>query len=214
MTVRRRHAGAAVYKLCSLFLQYPDAEIIAAREDLTDEVARLSRSPAASALARFCDWWRLEDPLALEQHYVATFDLDRRCGLYLTYFTDGDKRRRGAALLRLKQLHRAAGLPLAEGELPDFLPAMLEFAAAAPDRDGAIVLREHRPALELLRASLREARSPYGLVLEGVCLAVGKPTSLERTRAGELAADGPPHELVGLEPYGVTSQAPATEARP
>jgi len=207
-----RPRAATTLKLCSLFLQYPDAEIVAARKDLSAEVARLSRSPAAATLARFCAWWTDEDPLALEQHYVETFDLDRRCGLYVTFYTDGDKRQRGAALLRLKRLYRAAGLPLADGELPDFLPAMLEFAMAAPDGQGAIVLREHRPALELLRTSLHDRSTPYAHVLDAVCLALGKTTGAARTTARQLAAAGPPFELVGLQPFGASSETPTTEA--
>jgi len=213
MIVRSRRAGAATtYKLCSVFLQYPGPELIEARHDLSAVAVELPRSPAAQALSRFCEWWTVEDPIALEQHYVETFDLDRRCGLYLTYYTDGDKRQRGAALLRLKRLYRAAGLPLADGELPDFLPAMLEFAAAAPSGQGTIVLREHRAALELLRSALNDRDTPYALVLDAVCLALGKPTAVERTRTGELAAAGPPQELVGLEPYGAPRQPPTTEA--
>ena len=150
--------------------------------------------------------------MALEQHYVETFDLERRCGLYLTFYTDGDKRHRGAALLRLKRLYRAAGLPIVTGELPDFLPAMLEFAAAAPNGQGAIVLREHRPALELLRASLRDRDTPYALVLDAICLALGKPSGAVTTQAAALAAAGPPVELVGLEPFVPADTAPS-EAR-
>ncbi len=209
----RRVTAATTYKLCSLYLQYPDPELIEARHELAAEVAELPRSPAARALAQFCEWWTVETPLALEQHYVETFDLDRRCGLYLTFYADGDKRQRGAALVRLKRLYRTAGLPLADGELPDFLPAMLEFAAAAPRGQGMIVLREHRPALELLRGALRDRDTRYALVLEAVCTALGKPSAVDRTRAGELAAAGPPGELVGLEPYGTPRQAPPTETR-
>lgn len=213
MIARNRRADAATtHKLCSLFLQYPDAELIAARRDLAAEVADLPRSSTTDALGRFCDWWTREDPLALEQHYVQTFDLDRHCGLYLTFYTDGDKRQRGAALLRLKRLYRAAGLPLADGELPDFLPAMLEFAAAAPSGQGTLVLREHRPSLELLRASLHDRDTPYALVVDGICLALGRPSGAERTRADELAAAGPPVELVGLSPF-TPGEAASTEAR-
>jgi nitrate reductase delta subunit len=209
----RSRRAATTYKLLSLFLQYPDAELIDARQDLAREVAQLPSSPAAKALQRFCDWWTREDPLALEQHYVETFDLDRRCGLYLTFYSDGDKRQRGAVLLRLGRLYRAAGLPLADGELPDFLPAMLEFAAAAPSGHGMIVLREHRPALELLRQALNDRDTPYAHVLDAVCMALGKPTSLDVTRTGELSAAGPPQELVGLEPYAARHETPTTEAR-
>ena len=87
---------------------------------------------AAEALERFCAWWAVQEPRSLQQHYVETFDLHKRCGLYLTFYGEGDKRARGAALLRLKRLYRAAGLPLESSELPDYLPVMLEFAAARP----------------------------------------------------------------------------------
>jgi nitrate reductase molybdenum cofactor assembly chaperone NarJ/NarW len=133
---RRRVSTATLYKLCSVLLLYPDAELLGARAELSSAAASLPSSPAATSLGEFCAWWEHEDPLALQQRYVETFDLDRRCGLYLTFYAQGDTRDRGPALLRLKRLYRAAGLPLAEGELPDFLPAMLEFAAAAPAGQG------------------------------------------------------------------------------
>lgn len=193
MRLRTRIGDAAVtYKLCSLMLSYPDDELLAARAELARE--------APPTLETFCRWWAAQDPLALQQHYVETFDLHKRSGLYLSYYGEGDRRARGLALLRLKQFYRAAGLPLAGTELPDYLPVMLEFAACAPDGRGAIVLREHRPALELLRAALRERGTPYADVLDVVCVTVGQPSGADRARVAQLATAGPPSELVGLEP--------------
>ena len=143
----------------------------------------------------------MQEPLSLQQHYVETFDLHKRCGLYLTFYGEGDKRARGAALLRLKRLYRAAGLPLESSELPDYLPVMLEFAASAPDRQGEIVLREHRAALELLRGSLHERGTPYAGLMDAICAAAGEPSAADRARAGRLAAAGPPSEMVGLETF-------------
>jgi nitrate reductase molybdenum cofactor assembly chaperone NarJ/NarW len=194
---RRLVEAGRIFKLCSLLLCYPDAELLAAREDLVLEAPPLLES--------FCNWWAAEDPLALQQHYVETFDLHRRCGLYLTFFGEGDRRARGQALLRLKRMYRAAGLPLeGSGELPDYLPVMLEFAASAPDGRGAIVLREHHPALELLRAGLRERGTRYADVLDAICLTVGEPSAADRARVVALAAAGPPSELVGLEAHATT----------
>jgi len=102
---RRRQNGVIEYKLCSLLLSYPDEELLGARPELIATVADLPASPAATALERFCEWWGPADPLALQQHYVHTFDLDKRCGLYLTFYDQGDKRDRGAALLRLRGSH-------------------------------------------------------------------------------------------------------------
>lgn len=210
---RRRASAPIVYKLCSLLLQYPDEELLDGRCELTAGAAELPSSPAAAALERFCEWWSGEDPLSLQQHYVETFDLNRRSGLYLTFYDQGDKRERGMALLRLKRLYRAAGLPLQAGELPDYLPVMLEFAAAAPPGHGGIVLREHRAALELVRASLRERETPYAHLLDAVCLTVGEPSAADHARAIKLAASGPPQELVGLEPFAPPEVMPTSGAR-
>ena len=216
MALRRRRAATtpALYRLCSLFLEYPDEELRAGRDELAGAVGELPPSEAAEALAEFCDWWANEDPLPLEQHYVEMFDLHKRCGLYVTFYGEGDKRDRGPALLRLKRLYRSAGLPLeGTGELPDFLPVMLEFAAAAPDGKGEIVLREHRAALELVRQGLRERGTPYAHVLDAVVATVGDLSAAERSQAVRLAASGPPQELVGLEPFTPPEIVPSVEAR-
>jgi nitrate reductase molybdenum cofactor assembly chaperone NarJ/NarW len=210
---RNRAATATTHKLCSLLLQYPDQELLDARAQLSAAVRELPATPARDALQRFCAWWSREDPLALQQHYVRTFDLDKRCGLYLGFYGEGDRRERGSALLRLKRLYRAAGLPLEGTELPDYLPVMLEFAAAAPSGRGSIVLREHRAALELVRASLRERQTPYADVLHAVCLTAGEISAADRARVVKLAASGPPQELVGLEPFAPPEVMPSAQAR-
>jgi nitrate reductase delta subunit len=210
---RRSASKARTYKLCSLLLQYPDEEILAARPDLQAAANELPRSPATIALVRFCDWCSAADPMALQQHYVQTFDLEKRSGLYLSFYGEGDRRQRGMALLRLKRLYRAAGLPLEVSELPDYLPVMLEFAAAAPRGHGDIVLREHRAALELVRHGLHDRGTPYADVLDAVCLTVGEPSAADHARAIKLAAEGPPHELVGLEPFSPPEVTPTGEAR-
>ncbi|HVW19350.1 MAG TPA: nitrate reductase molybdenum cofactor assembly chaperone [Solirubrobacteraceae bacterium] len=210
---RRRQSAATTYKLCSLLLSYPDEELLAARDEVVAVVAELRESPAAAALREFCGWWTSTPPLAAAQHYVETFDLRKRSGLYLTFYGDGDRRERGAALLRLKRMYRSAGLPLEGTELPDFLPAMLEFAADAPDGRGEIVLREHRAALELLHAALADLDSPYARVLDAVRLTLGEPSAADRARAVVLGAGGPPQELVGIEPFAPPEVVPAMEAR-
>ena len=110
----------------------------------------------------------------------------------MTFYSHGDRRERGLVLLRLKKLYRAAGLPPDEAELPDYLPLMLEFAAAADPERGDLVLREHRPALEVIRLSLHDRQSPYGCVLDAVCELVGGLSAAERLSLDRLLAQGPP----------------------
>lgn len=210
---RRAAQTSTVYQLCSLALQYPDDELLAGRSDLAATACGLTGSPAGEPLGRFYDWWAATPALALAQQYVETFDLHKRSSLYLTYYALGDKRERGVALLRLKKLYRAAGLPIEGRELPDYLPAMLEFASFAPPGHGELVLREQRPALELVRLSLHEQQSPYADVLDAVGSMLGELSAVERSGLGSLLAEGPPQELVGLEPFAPPEVMPSSGAR-
>jgi nitrate reductase delta subunit len=199
--VRRRSGQTRPYKLLSVLLRYPDERLLAGRDEIAAAVAVLPRSAERDGLARFAEHLAGSEPLELAQAYVETFDLRRRTSLYLTYYVHGDTRRRGMALLRLKRLYAAGGLEPAGGELPDYLPLVLEFAALAPPGLGESVLREYRPALELIRRGLQEAESPYALLLEALCAGLPRLTPLERERIRQLAADGPPAEQVGLQPF-------------
>ncbi len=194
------------FKLLSVLLRYPDQRLVEARDELAAAAA------GYAPLERFVASLAASTQSELERRYVETFDLRRRSGLYLSYYVHGDTRRRGMALLRLKRLYAAAGLEPTSGELPDYLPLMLEFAALAPAGAGETLLREYRPSLELLRTSLRDAGSPYADVLEALCRGLPRLSALEREHVRRLAEDGPPDEQVGLQPFAPPEVMPA-EAR-
>ncbi|MBO0838067.1 MAG: nitrate reductase molybdenum cofactor assembly chaperone [Actinobacteria bacterium] len=186
------------YKLASVLLQYPTAALIDGIGVLEAEAAAMPR-PAAAGFGRFLDWLRATPPGEVARHYVATFDLRRRCALYLTYYRYGDTRKRGMAMLTFKAAYRAAGYQPADDELPDYLPLVLDFAALHPR--GEKLMRSHQADLELLLRALRQAESPYAGVIEAVCAmlpAMRKPDLAVVARAW---ADGPPAEEVGLEPF-------------
>ncbi|GAB1516747.1 nitrate reductase molybdenum cofactor assembly chaperone [Actinophytocola sp. KF-1] len=191
-----------LFDLASVLLTYPDDRKFGAAAELRAAVAGIIHPEARERLTAFLDWFLTTDPLEVETHYVRTFDLRRRSGLYLTYYLHGDTRKRGIALLTLKQRYRAHGLRLADGELPDLLPVVLEFAAAAGPGDGEAPLRQHRRGLELLRTALAEAGSPYRHVLDAVVAALPPLNDADRDAIRALAEDGPPVESVGLAPYG------------
>lgn len=188
----------APYKLLSVLLQYPDDRVTRGREDLGAAIAALPRSGQRRLIERFWDWFGAAAATEVQQRYVETFDLQRRSSLYLTFYTEGDTRKRGQALLRLKHVYRAAGLEMEGPELPDFLPLMLEFAAIAPDGVGTRLLREHRAGLELLRLHLTEIQSPYRFLVEAVTAGLPRLAPPEIAIVGELLAAGPPSEQVGL----------------
>jgi nitrate reductase molybdenum cofactor assembly chaperone NarJ/NarW len=207
--MKRRHTEPplAPWALLSYLLRYPDADLAAARDEIAEEVSALPDGPVRAALDRFLAGWT-GDQTVLAARYVETFDLRRRASLHLTYYAHGDTRERGMALLRLKKLYRAAGLPMQSPELPDHLTVMLAFAALAPAGNGEALLAEHRPAIELLRLSLHDLESPYAHVLDAVAAGLPALSVTERGEVARLAREGPPEEAVGLEPYGPPEAMP------
>ncbi|MFD9453902.1 nitrate reductase molybdenum cofactor assembly chaperone [Streptomyces sp. NPDC059985] len=185
-------------------LQYPGDHF---HDELPRLRAALAGAPAepAALLGAFLDHTERLGPIELCAEYTATFDTRNRRCLYLTWWTDGDTRRRGLSLVRLKRIYRDFGLEFAGEELPDFLPVALEFAALREEA-GTELLQEHRAGLELLRLALTECGSPYARVLEAVCATLPGTSPRTRAAAKALARNGPPQELVGagsaLEPFG------------
>ncbi|MGW2745550.1 nitrate reductase molybdenum cofactor assembly chaperone [Streptomyces sp. NPDC001450] len=208
LTPEEAEARVLLLRLCSLLLQYPDAELAAARSVFTAAVGALPPSPAAEHLADFTAWFAGQEPEALERHYVEMFDLRRKSSLYLTYYLHGDTRRRGMALLTLNQRYRAMGWDIDGRELPDHLPVVLEFAALAGPGKGEAPLRQHRRGLELIHHALTDAKSPYRHVLASLLTLLPPPTEADLVAVAELAAEGPPSEDVGLDPYGAGEFAP------
>jgi nitrate reductase molybdenum cofactor assembly chaperone NarJ/NarW len=203
--VTSRQEAMVVCQAASILLQYPD-DVVRSRVPLVAAaVATLPPGRPRRALATFVDHLERTAPRDLAEHYVATLDRRRRCCLYLTWWTDGETRRRGQSLAVLKERYRRGGLELASSELPDYLPVVLEYAATGDLADGLALLQEHRAGVELLRLALRDARSPYAEVVEAVCALLPGPSPRDRAAAQRLAQAGPPTETVGLEPYAVGS---------
>ncbi|GIG65458.1 nitrate reductase molybdenum cofactor assembly chaperone [Phytomonospora endophytica] len=203
MTTVSARAQAVALQAASMCLQYPDAALLAQLPVAAEAVDALPPSPARERLGHFLDRAGATEPGELARHYVELFDTRKRCCLYLTWWSDGETRRRGSALAGLKERYRRAGADFDHAELPDFLPAVLEFAATVDLATGLELLQEHRPGLELLRLALLEAKTFYAAPVEAVCalLPGASPADVEAAKA--LARGGPPREQVGLEllPY-------------
>jgi nitrate reductase molybdenum cofactor assembly chaperone NarJ/NarW len=186
------------YKIASVLLQYPTVALVDGIGVLEAEVARLQR-PVAAQFGQFLGWLQATSPDEVAQHYTATFDLRRRCSLYLTYYRYGDTRKRGMAMLAFKATYRAAGFQPADDELPDYLPLVLDFAALHARGDK--LLRAHRADLELLRRGLAQAGSPYASVIEAVGALLPTLRKPDLAVVARAWATGPPAEEVGLEPF-------------
>lgn len=187
-------------RAASLLLRYPDDETLSVLPTLTAALDELP-APVAEPLRSVAAYRAGGDPATLAAGYVELFDFRRRCCLHLTYYTAGDTRRRGEALVLFAAAYKAAGVRVVDGELPDYLPAVLDLAAA--DDGGWRLLRENRVGLELLARALDAETSIYRHVLEAVTAMLPPAQPGDIAAAVRLARTGPPVEHVGLEPFGL-----------
>ncbi|UJP40397.1 nitrate reductase molybdenum cofactor assembly chaperone [Cellulomonas palmilytica] len=189
-----------VHQASSWCLAYPDEALVERLPLLAAAVDELPAGRARDGLRTFLDHAAATPLAQLQSDYVHLFDLSRKQALYLSYWTDGDTRRRGEVLAGFKERYRASGFLVdTRGELPDHLPLVLEYAALADPDDGAALLQEYRASLELTRFALIEAGTPYAGVLEAVCATLPGPSPADKAAVHRMAAAGPPAESVGLD---------------
>ncbi len=189
-----------VYLAAAWCLSYPD-------EDLVQRVplvrAALSEFPGAlPAFAPVLDLLEATPPMELQAQYVREFDLGRRHALHLSYWTDGDTRRRGEVLGFFKEAYRHSGaLVDLDGELPDYLPMVLEFAARVDSAAGRTLLKRYRASLEMLRLGLLRDNLPHATMLAAICATLPGKSPQDEKEVMLMAGYGPPSESVGLDPY-------------
>lgn len=115
-------------KVASVLLSYPGADFL----ELLDEIRETCEETKDHAVLCVVNALAKVTVPEIIRTYVSTFDMQESTALYLTSHELGDSRERGGALLRLHAMLRSAALEPLEGELPDYLPLLLEFLAEKP----------------------------------------------------------------------------------
>lgn len=201
---------ARVHMAASVLLDYPDATWFAKLPAVRAGIAGLD-ARVRDPLETFIATAEGAGPDAWQRAYVTTFDLKRRCSLYLSYYATGDTRRRGAALVTFLDAYRAAGWEVDARELPDYLPMVLEFSAVSGSPIAGNLLAAHREGVEVLRAALEGLDSPWAVVVGAVTMSLPPIDARTRDRYLTLVNEGPPTELVGL---GMPTLPPFAAAAP
>jgi nitrate reductase delta subunit len=195
---------ATAWQVVSLLLDYPTEELVGRRGLLESAVAGMP-GPVREPVCRFLAVVGSRDLGELQREYVETFDVTRRCCLYLTYFAHGDTRKRGLALVQFKQAYRRAGVELDTDELPDHLSVVLEFGATADVDLAWRLLNDHRAGIEMLRIALASKGSAWHDVVLALVATLPELRGEDEEKVASLIAQGPPSEEVGLdtEPYAL-----------
>ena len=158
-----------VFTLLSLLLQYPDRPWLEL-DQLRPMVSRLESAQIQNHMVQFLDYMEHKPWEQLAEQYVATFDFSESSNMDLTSLLCPDDRKRGQVLATLKSIYSQAGLDVDSGELPDYLPMILEFLSTADREASAEVLGIVRPGMEKLWQQLEKDGSPYAGVLEACLL--------------------------------------------
>lgn len=197
-------------RVLARLLSYPDDAL---REHL-DELRLALRQEAALQPSRLGELNALIDSLCVqtaidaEADYVQLFDSGRRTSLHLFEHVHGDSRDRGPALIDLAQTFEAAGLVLAEGEMPDHLPVVLEFASTQPPREAQALLAEMAHLFNVIFSALHKRRSRYASALGALIELAGE------TCAPIDVPDEAPIDDSWAEPAAFDGCSSAGQARP
>ena len=181
------HASKSL-RVLALLLGYPDAEL---RAHLSELRAALHAERALSA-SRLTELDALiatlgrKAVLEVESDYVELFDRGRATSLHLFEHVHGDSRDRGPAMIDLTKTYEQAGLFLGEGELPDFVPVVLQFTSTLAPRQAREFLGEMGHIFNAIFAALQKRESPYACVLGALLELAG-----EKASPVEVAADEP-----------------------
>lgn len=147
-------------------LAYPNAELRAHLGDLLDalhEEQRLSEA-RLTGLEKLVSQLAARDGYEIESDYVELFDRGRATSLHLFEHVHGDSRDRGQAMVDLVQTYEQAGLQLNPdngGELPDYLPLVMEFASTLESSAAQGFTGEFAHIINALYAALLKRRSLY-----------------------------------------------------
>jgi nitrate reductase delta subunit len=156
------------YRALAALLDYPSAQLT---EHLEEVRTALTGLPVETrALAPLLAHLR-GDLYELQETYVDTFDRGRRTSLNLFEHVHGDSRDRGQAMVDLLAMYRTAGIELDTEQLPDYLPAFLEYLSLLDDGAARSQLVEIAHILQAIRAALARRQSVYMTAFE-VLLAV------------------------------------------
>lgn len=196
--------GNPVYKFLSALLCYPEADLV---EALPEFQAALDQMPELAAhregLQTLLDYLGGNSLRHIQEEYVATFDRNRLHALYIFEHVFGEDRDRGSAMVDLLEEYRRHGFELGDDELPDYLPALLEFFSHISPDEAQKLLGDAIHVINHIGKNLRTAGLPYAAVLEcAVSLSPVEPQPLieppVRDMDEAMETFGP--DASGLEP--------------
>lgn len=157
-------------KLISALMDYPEAELLAAQDELVSELREDPFLDASqkSQLTDFVKALCARELLDLQEEYVSLFDRGRSHSLLLFEHVHGESRDRGQAMVDLMAVYEKQGFEIGQRELPDYIPLFLEFLSLRPEQEVRQWLTDVSHILALLEARLHKRKSGYAQLFEAL----------------------------------------------
>nr|WP_199065698.1 nitrate reductase molybdenum cofactor assembly chaperone [Chromobacterium sp. ASV5] len=147
------------FRILSALLCYPEAELIAALDDIRAELANAPEQ--ALRLEPLLLSLEGGELIALQERYVHTFDRHPGHSLHLFEHIHGEDRARGQAMVDLIEEYRTRGFEPAANELPDYLPLFLEFLSLCEADEAGRLLGDAAHVIGHVAGKLGESGSDY-----------------------------------------------------
>lgn len=172
------------YKILSLLLSYPDAELKEFLSEALNELTHEALLPALKieGVGRFTSHFEAIDLTDWQAEYVQLFDYSRSASLHLFEHIKGDSKDRGQAMVDLLEFYHENGMQLTTNELPDYIPAFLEFLSTLQPGKATELLAEPVHIIQRIYLALEEKDNPYQYVLAAIVSLSVKQPDEEATR--------------------------------
>ncbi len=157
-----------VFNVLSRLLDYPDNELMENLDAVIDYVKASTSIDVSEkdTIVEFIAWMRVHTPTGMQQTYVETFDMVPEHDLHLTHHIFGDDKGRGPALIDLSEHFKGEGLEARDGEIPDFLPLILEYVSTLDDMSSRVFLGDAKKIIKIIADNLEDAKSPYSKLVK------------------------------------------------
>lgn len=171
------------YKILSLLLSYPNEELqkflLEVEKELQEE--RLLQEDKIAEIVKFCKRFNQLDLVNWQEEYVQLFDYSRSVSLHIFEHIKGDSRDRGQAMVNLMEFYKEKGMHLTTKELPDYIPAFLEFLSTLSTTDSAQLLGETVNIIDKINEALAQSNNPYSSIFNAIISLSAKQPNKEIT---------------------------------
>jgi len=187
------------FRILAKLASYPEADMLAHMAEMTAalEADGMLKGKPLRHLRDFMKELGQGELLSLQEDYVMLFDRAREHSLHLFEHVHGESRYRGQAMVNLAGLYEEKGLKIQSGELPDYLPAFLEFLSVCEPLEAQALLDQAVHVIATIGAKLKKRGGGYHTVFDAI-ITLSK-AKLDKEAITKAAASSLPAEEEDLE---------------